>query len=341
MPLTAVLDRRTFLATGTAAAATVALTGCTSGSKSPSSSKTLDKVTYMTAFGNFGREGYVYVANSKGYFREAGIDVTVVPGSGQTTDVQALVGGKHQFMAIDSSQAATLMAGNVKDIRWIGAVHQRTVIALMALKESGIARPADLQGKTIGYGGQAPKLLFGAYSKLAGFDGSKTTWQQVSPQQLPPLLAGKKVNAIGQFVMGAPLIKGAAGGRDITILPYGDFMADLYGNVLVATQDTLKNKADLTQRFLGALLKGLSYAVANPDEAGQIVNKAVPTTGAALAAAELTLMKPYVTASGPTVGALDPKRIMQTIALMESTQLIPQGSLTPEAVADFSVAPKV
>jgi NitT/TauT family transport system substrate-binding protein len=334
------LNRRTLL-TGSTATAALTLAGCTSGNKSASGGTSVDKVTYMTAFGTFGREGYVYVANAKGFFRDAGIDVTVVPGSGQPTDVQALIGGKHQFMAIDSSQAATLMAGKVKDVRWIGAVHQRTVIALMALQDSGISRPADLEGKTIGYGGQAPKLLYGAYSKLAGFDGSKTKWQQVSPQQLPPLLAGKKVDAIGQFVMGVPLIKAASGGRDVVVLPYSNFLSDLYGNIFLATQDTLKNKSDLTRRFLGALLKGLSYAVANPDEAGQIINKAVPTTPAAVAAAELGLMKPYVTASGPAVGSLDPSRIMRTISLMESIHLIPSGSLTPDTVADFSIAPKV
>jgi NitT/TauT family transport system substrate-binding protein len=333
------LNRRTLL-TGSTAAAALALTGCTSGSKS-SDGAALDKVTYMTAFGTFGREGYVYVASAKGYFRDAGIEVTVVPGSGQPTDVQAMIGGKHQFMAIDSSQAATLMSGSVKNVRWIGAVHQRTVIALMALKESGITRPADLQGKTVGYGGQAPKLLYEAYSKLAGFDGSTTKWQQVSPQQLPPLLAGKKVDAIGQFVMGVPLIKAATGGREVTVLPYGDFLNDLYGNIFLTTQDTLANKSDLTRRFLGALLKGLSYAVAHPDEAGQLINKAVPTTPAAVATAELVLMKPYVTASGPAVGSLDPNRIMQTISLMESVRLIPSGSLTPDAVADFDIAPKV
>jgi NitT/TauT family transport system substrate-binding protein len=334
------LNRRTLLTGGTAAAA-LALAGCTSDDKTGSSTGSLDKVTYMTAFGTFGREGYVYVANAKGYFREAGIDVTVVPGSGQPTDVQAMISGRHQFMAIDSSQAATLMAGGVKNVRWIGAVHQRTVIALMALTKSGITRPADLQGKTVGYGGQAPKLLYGAYSKLAGFDGSTTKWQQVSPQQLPPLLASKKVDAIGQFVMGKPLIKAASGGAEVTVLPYSNFLNDLYGNIFLTTQDTLANKSDLTRRFLGALLKGLSYAVANPDEAGQIINKAVPSTPAAVATAELVLMKPYVTASGPAVGSLDPSRIMRTISLMESVHLIPSGSLTPETVADFNIAPKV
>jgi NitT/TauT family transport system substrate-binding protein len=334
------LKRRTLL-TGSTAAAAIALAGCTSRNKSASGGAALDKVTYMTAFGTFGREGYVHVANAKGYFREAGIDVSVVPGSGQPTDVQAMIAGKHQFMAIDSSQAATLMAGKVKNVRWIGAVHQRTVIALMALQESGITRPADLKGKTIGYGGQAPKLLYGAYSKLAGFDGSTTNWQQVSPQQLPPLLASKKVDAIGQFVMGVPLIKAASGGRDVIVLPYSNFLNDLYGNIFLTTQDTLKNKSDLTRRFLGALLKGLSYAVANPDEAGQIINKVIPTTPAAVAAAELVLMKPYVTAAGPAVGSLDPSRIMRTIALMEGVHLIPSGSLTPDTVADFTIAPKV
>jgi NitT/TauT family transport system substrate-binding protein len=328
----------------TLAPAAMLAAACTSNKKTTSGATTgtnrsLDSVTYMTAFGTFGREGYVYVADAKGFFRDNGIEVKIVAGNGQPQNLQALVNNQHQFMSQDSSQALILMSKGLKDVRFIGAIHQRTVIALMALAASGITRPQDLQGKTIGYGGQAPFLLYPAYARLAGFDPKATTWKPVTPQQLPALLAQKKVDAIGQFVTGTPLIKAVAK-QDVVVLPYSDFLADLYGNVLVTNETMLKTKPDLVHRFNKALMKGLAYSVANPEESGTLINKAISTTPAAVATAELKVMQPYVNINGTAVGALDQSRVSRAIALMTSIGVVQQGTLSPESVVDFGFVPK-
>ncbi|MEN3304233.1 MAG: hypothetical protein V7603_435 [Micromonosporaceae bacterium] len=336
-PFAGRLTRRGALALAPAVALAA---GCTSTKKTAAATTSLDSVTYMTAFGTFGREGYVYVANAKGFFREAGIQVKVLPGTGQPANLQALVSDQLQFISQESAQAMNLIATGMKDARMIGSVHQRTVIALMALASSGIARPADLQNKTIAYGGQAPHLLYPAYAKLAGFPPQSTKWTFTTPQQLPVLLASARVDAIGQFVTGAPLIKAATKGKDLTVLPYSDYLGDLYGNVVLTNAKTISTKPDLVRRFMGALMKGLSYSITNPEESGRLINQAVSTTPAAVATAELQVMKPYVTTNGSVIGALDLGRISQAIALMTSIGVIPQGVLTPDNLVDFTFVPK-
>src|SRR5882757_9717723 len=58
--------------------ALVVTAGCSSGkTDNKSNSTAIQKVNYMTSFRTFGRESYVYVAIEKGYFKDAGLDVTV------------------------------------------------------------------------------------------------------------------------------------------------------------------------------------------------------------------------------------------------------------------------
>ncbi|HET6481585.1 MAG TPA: hypothetical protein VFG35_16330, partial [Actinoplanes sp.] len=93
--------------------------------------------------------------------------------------------------------------------------------------------------------------------------------------------------------------------------------------------------------FSTALLKGLAYAIDNPDEAGKIQQKFVATTKPDGVAAELTLMGPYVksAAAGIPVGALDAERVARSIALLQGSGQIEAG-LRPEQVIDFSLVPQ-
>jgi NitT/TauT family transport system substrate-binding protein len=327
----------------TAVTVSTLLLAASCASRQPAAARPLDKVTYVTGFGTFGRDSYAWLAAEKGYFREAGLSVTIQPGTGTENNLKALNAGRAQFATLDFS-AAIVHIGKTGDtgFRAVAAIQQRTVVAIMTLTGTGITRPADLPGHTIAEtGGAASKTLFPAYAQLAGIDPDKVHWIDATPQQLPALLAAGRVDAIGQFVVGAPAIEQAAGGRRAITLPYSDYLTDLYGNVLVTPTALTTRSPDLVRRFSTALMKGLGYAIAHPDEAGQILHRAQPTTDAVTAAAEVRLMASYVTSAstGIPVGALDPTRVMRAIAILQAVGLIPAG-LVPDHVADFTLSPK-
>jgi NitT/TauT family transport system substrate-binding protein len=338
------VTRRSLLALGPAAAVVAA---CSSNKPTPRTNP-IDKVKYRTGFATFGREGDVVVAKEKGYFREAGLDVEILVGTALPQDMTDMIQGKYDFVTSETSQFMIQKThGIAKGAHVISAVHQRTVIALMSLKEeTSIATARDLQGKTVGYGAPAPQALFPTYAKLAGFEPGDMakTWKFIAAQQLPAQLAARNVQAIGQFVTGLPAVRAAAQAMklsgEINVWAYSDQLDDLYGNVNTTTDKNLEERPDLVKRFNEALLKGLQYAVENPDEAGKLINKTWPQTPAAVAQAELTVMKPYVITNGVPVGGLDQNRVARAIALMTSIGMIQQGALTPTDFADFSVAPK-
>jgi len=323
------VSRRQFAVVTTLGALTAATGACSADHPGPNAPKALDKVTYLTGLGAFGREAFAWVADAKGYFRDAGVEVTIVPGAAGDENLKKIAGGVAQFGVIDYS-GAVIRAGNglFGDFRLVAALNNQTLIAIMSLVGRGVTIPADLKGKTIAQAeGAVIKTLFPGYAKLAGLDPKAVRWVEVAATGLPALLASGQVDAIGQFVVGRPAVAAAAKRPvgDVITLPYSTYMSDPYGNALVTSAKLVDANPGLIRRFTGALLQGLEYAVANPEESGRILNKAVPATNPDTAAAELRLLQNYVgrSPSGAPIGVFEPAKVSRGVALMQSLGQFP------------------
>src|SRR3954469_16816157 len=113
--------------TRTVAAAALAtalalVSGCSSGSEKSDDAKsagagTLEKVTYLTSFGNFGRDAYAWVAKEKGFFADAGFEVDIKPGGGTGDNITKVEAGAAMFTPLDLT--GVLLArgnGGAKDV---------------------------------------------------------------------------------------------------------------------------------------------------------------------------------------------------------------------------------
>jgi NitT/TauT family transport system substrate-binding protein len=308
------------------------------------SGQSLEKIVYLTSFGQFGRDSYAYVALEKGYFKDAGFEVEIKPGAGTAANIQQITTGNAAFTPIDLTGGLLSAGGKdkVTGFTAVAGVQQRTMAAIIALEESKIATPKDLEGKTLAdTPGSVVRNLFPTYAKLANIDVNKVTWQNGTPQTLMGTLASGKVAGIGQFVVGKPTVENVAKGKKAVVLPYSDYLQDLYGNVLITSSKYATDNPDKVKKFTEALLKGLSDSIDNPAEAGKVMQKYVPTSNPAGVAAELTLMAPFVrsAAAGVPVGALDAERVARSIAILQGSGQIDAG-LKPEQVISFDLVPK-
>lgn len=303
-----------------------------------------DQVTYVTGFGTFGREAYAYVALEKGYFEEVGIEVEIQPGGGTIPNITQAVEGEVDFAQADFT-GILLAYGQEevpRDFTVVSMLLQQTVFGIVALEGEGISTPQDLEGKHIGDGpGSFGPLLFPAYADLAGIDASTVDYDNtIPPPQLPAQLAGGTVDAIGQFLFGQPTIEAAAGGQEVVVLPFSEVLRDLYGPALAVSNQLAEEDPDLVQRFTDALLRGLEYSIANPEETGQILEQHVPEMDGEVAAQEVVLMEPYIQPLDPgaPLGSIDEQRVAQSIAILESAGAIPAG-IQPTDIVSFSMAP--
>jgi NitT/TauT family transport system substrate-binding protein len=303
--------------------------------------KTPDKVTYVTAFGAVGRDAFAWVAKNKGFYKDAGLDVTIQLGAAVDQNLSALAAGQAQFAALDLTGAMIQAGkGTFKDFRAIAAIHQQTLVSIVSLQGGKVAQPKDLEGKKLGAAtGSVNQLLFPAYAKLAGIDPKTITWVNVAPTQLTTLLVSGQVDALSTFLIGRGGIEKAAG-KPAVVLPYSDYLSDLYGNALVTSAGLAKSNPDLVKRFREASLKALKWTIDNPADAAKILKDANPAADLAAATNEIKLMAPYVkpaVASAP-FGGLDQQQVARAIAILQGAGLIPSG-LTPDAVVDFSLTP--
>lgn len=339
------MGRRVFAAA--AAVALLATAGCGDGDKDDAATTAAPtNVVYLPGFGIIGQDAYIYVAIEKGYFADAGLNVQVQPGTGTDKNLQVMLADKATFATVDMAGAVIAYSKAIEGgqqgqaaFKIISSVYQRSVSAITTLEGSGINGPKDLAGKKIGYQpGGVNFTLFPAYAQLAGLDAKSIKWQQAPPPQLRPLLASGQLDAITETTIGTPGVEAAAKGKKAVVLPYSDVLTDLYGNVIVASDKTIEKNPEMVRKFREAALRGLVYAIENPDEAGQIFNKHQNAYKAEVAAAETRLMTEYVRADGSDqVGALDAARVARTLALLQSLKQVQPG-IKPEQVVDFDIA---
>ncbi|MEI8406146.1 MULTISPECIES: ABC transporter substrate-binding protein [unclassified Kribbella] len=314
-----------------------------SGNEGQGQDSGLQKVSYLTSFNTFGREAYAYVALEKGYFKDAGFDVTINPGSG-TVDVMKLVAGGQADYGIGDFTATVITLGKQKlPITTVGMIHQRSMAAIVALEGGKISKPQDLVGKRIGdQPGSTNTVMFPVYAKAVGIDPESVTFVPSPPPALPQLLASGKVDGIGQFVVGVPLVEKAAKKKAI-VLPYRDKLPDLYGNAIITRSDLAKEHPDQVKKFTSALLKGLQDTYDDPAGAAAILKKYVPQTDLEVATDELKRMQEYIKPDDfkGELGAVDPTRVQKIISILDAAGAIePKGSVKPEDVVTVDLAPK-
>lgn len=335
------MQRRTLLRSMTAgplAAALGAAAGCDKSAEGndAGSGQSRETIPYLTSYGNFGRDAYVYVAQEKGYFAAAGFDVDIQPGQGTGANIKQILAGNALFTPVDLSGCLVAVGGKEKvaGVTAVAAIHQRTLTAIISLEGNKIGAPRDLEGKTLAdLPGSVQRTLFPTYAKLANFDYTKVKWINATPQTVMGTLISGEAAGIGQFVVGKPTLEALANGRKAVVLPFSDYLGDLYGNVLITSADYARKNPEKVKRFTAALLRGLSDAIDNPTELGKILQKYVPTANPGAAAAEMNLMAPYVrsAAAGLPVGALLAERVARSIAILQGSGQVEDG-LTPEQV---------
>jgi NitT/TauT family transport system substrate-binding protein len=278
-------------------------------------------VRYATSFGNFGRDAYVYVAAAKGYFAQAGFDVSITAGNGSEDDMKLIAAGRVDYAPVDFTAAVVARANENLPVKVVSLVHQHTLSAEFAVAGGSIRTAKDLAGKKIGdFPGSTTEVMFPLFAKKVGIDPKSVTFVPANPETEPALLAAGRLDAVGQFTVGVPLYE-AATKKKILVFPYATYFPDLMGIGIAVSDSKLKNDPDQVRAFVAALNKGLAYSLAHPDEAGEIMHKAQPLTDAKVAAAELRIMKRYVetpqtAANG--LGYIDPKRVAATIALVNA-----------------------
>jgi NitT/TauT family transport system substrate-binding protein len=205
-----------------------------------------------------------YVAVDKGYFAEEGFELEF--DYSFETDGVALVGAGELPFAIVSGEQVLLARAQELPVVYFLEWFQRFPIAVISKAGSGIERPEDLAGRSVGL-----PVFFGAsYVGYAGLlSASGMSQDQVAASEIGFTQVESLRNDQVEAVVGY-----ANKGEEIEVIYVADFI-DMVANGIITNEKTIAANPEMVEAFARATLRGLADTLADPDEAFEISKKYV------------------------------------------------------------------
>jgi putative hydroxymethylpyrimidine transport system substrate-binding protein len=234
----------------------------------------------------------LYLARDSGYFAAEGLEVEIYTPS-NPEDVLKLVGSGKDTFGISYQTDVLLARSEGVPVKSIGALVQHPLNSIMALKESGIARPKQLEGKKVGTPGiPSDDAYLATMLETDAADARKVEVVNVG-FDLVPALIGRKVDAIiGAFWVHESIVAEQKG-YPVNIMRVEEWgVPDYYELVLVASDSTLKDRPELAQRFMRAVTKGYGDAMNDHARALDVLVRASPETDRSIETKGIELLAP-------------------------------------------------
>ncbi len=268
------------------------------GGSTPAATPTTGQLTNVSiAFGYIPDIQFspFYVAQSKGYYKAAGLNVTFRHGFVNDL-IGSLAVGHDTFVFATGDEELVARSKSLPVVN-VATIYQRYPVSLIVPANSSIQTLADIKGHTIGEPG-----LFGAtyVGLLALLNSVHLSFADVHVTsigftQVTALLA-HRFDAVVGYSNNEPL-QLQKQGLAVRTFNVSDYQP-LVSNGLIATQDTLHNSPQMVKAFVKATLQGLHDVIANPTEAISISQSYIPGLNVANATAVLQATIPIWQGNG-------------------------------------------
>lgn len=250
----------------------VLITGCTgdaeeSDAGKAQSSPELEEVSLVLNWYPEAEHGGYYAALVHGFYEEAGLDVTIIPG-GPNAPVLQKVDRKSVTFGVTNADRVLLGRAQDADVVAIMSPLQTSPRCIMVHKSSGIETLAELKDVTLAM-------------------NSGATWAQFLRKRLPldnvrivdgasvARFLGDKNYAQQAYVFSEPFVARSKGG-DPRALLVSDLGFNPYTSLLIAHGDTLSNKPDMVRRMVAASIRGWQKYLESPGESNRYIHKQNP-----------------------------------------------------------------
>ena len=230
-----------------------------------------DQTFFMTFIPNI-QFSPVYVALEKGYFTDAGINLTIEHGD-EPVGVDLIAAGQRQFGIISGEQVLAARA-NGRPVVMVYEWFQQYPVGIAYPVDSGIEAVTDLAGRNVGIPGRFGASYTGLIGLLAANDMTESDidLEEIGFNAAEVVCVGG-VEAAVVYLNNEPLQinnRAAAGdcgditGVDVfTIAP----VADMVSNGIVTNEETVANDPDLVSAMVAAFDAGVRDSINNPAEA--------------------------------------------------------------------------
>lgn len=218
-------------------------------------------------FHSFQFAGY-YAAKHKGYYSEAGFDVTILGRNETLSPVDAVLSNTAQFGISDSSIVQQKLSN--KPVVIATSIFQSSPLVFMSLREKGITSPYDLRGKRIMFQKSVDDASLEALLLFAGL--KNIDYQYVTHTFDDNALIDDVVDVMSAYRSDQPIYY-ANQGVEVNLIDPGSYGIDFYGDLLFTSQEYVENNIERVDAFVEATHRGWLYALENKQEIVSLILK--------------------------------------------------------------------
>lgn len=224
----------------------------------PVSAQNLDKLKVRLDWTPWGVQAPFHLAMQKGWFKQAGLDVTLEDGNGSVTTVQ-LVGSSDQF-DVGHAALAPMMIARDKGlpVKAVAVFARQSDVGLLVPQGAGIKGPKDLKGKKIAYTtGSLEAPFIDAFLASGGLKRSDVELVSVDAAgKAATYAAGRTDAAFSSVPFFLPVVSATRPSEGIKFSDAGLHMPS-FG--LIASEDKLKSRGDAIMRFASVAAGAWQY----------------------------------------------------------------------------------
>lgn len=254
----------------------VAAIGMTAVAACSSSDKDKDEITLQVGYNLWVGSAGLYIADKKGYFKDAGLNVKLAEFPSPTETAQALLTGNVDIASttFDTAVMVKSTEQSGQDLKFF-RISDQSFGADGLVAKDGIASIADLKGKTVAVTvGAVNHFLLSHALQTAGLTDADVNLTNTSPEQTGPLFLTGKVDAA---VTWEPYLSEASA-KGGTLLYTTKDAPDLIIDGDMTTAKLIEEHPDALRKYADAIEKGVQFYLSNPDEAAQIVADKLSTS---------------------------------------------------------------
>lgn len=206
----------------------------------------------------------LYYALQQGWYKDAGIALTIETGKGSAMSAQSVGAGANNI-GIAELGTAFVARSKGADLVAVMSLYANAPFAFYWKKSSGIETVADFKGRTIGNPpADAARIMWPAFAQAVGLENDAVSFVNIAPQAKIPTMAADQVDIISDFYNGHDL-KVDTFGNDLGYVRWSDIGLNPYGNSFVVNGDYLKSHKDTVAAFVKVTQRAYMACVESAD----------------------------------------------------------------------------
>lgn len=291
-----------------------------------------------------GVHSWFYLAHEKGYFADAGLDVTIDQGEGSAATVTRIMSGAYDAGFGDMNAIIQNAASNPEAAPvMVYQIYNQPPFAVLTKSDGPVESLESLEGLKVGAPpGSASTKLFPALAEAVGVDVDKVEITSVAPNLQEQMLIQGQVDASLVFNVTSYLNiigLGMDPETDFKWFPYGESGLDIYSNGVMVSPKLIADHPEAVKGLVSAIAKAMAEVLADPAEGVAIIKKIEPLSNEELELKRLDFALNNLIFSEESkangIGAIDSDRLERSISVIEQLYDLPTK---PEVAAVFSDA---